>query len=215
MSVSDSSLTVGIVTRNRVDSLIRCVKSLRLISDLAQEIIIIDDCSDEPVESLLRESLPSDFPISITFIRQQTNEGPIVARNTMARLAASDLILSLDDDAAVLEAEPVKKAVELLRANDNVGAVAFAQADGIDKPWPESMQPSPTKYPCYVAAFIGFATVLRRDTFISLGGYRSRFFYYGEEKEYCLRLINSGRDIIYLPDCLVGHFPDPSGRSPQ
>ena len=41
-----SKLTVGITTRNRFNSLVRCVRSLNIISDFVHEIIIVDDCSD-------------------------------------------------------------------------------------------------------------------------------------------------------------------------
>ncbi|HKY04075.1 MAG TPA: glycosyltransferase [Blastocatellia bacterium] len=212
---TERPLTVGITTRNRLDSLIRCVASLGIISHLAHEIIVIDDCSDAPVEGPLRQSLPPDFSIPLTVIRHSQNDGPIVARNRVARLAKRNLILSLDDDAAILEPGAIERAVELISSDRMIGAVALAQADGPGRPWPELMQPSPVRYTCYVAAFIGFATVIRRDDFLSLGGYRSRFYYYGEEKEYCLRLLDSGRHVVYLPGALVGHFPDPSGRSMQ
>lgn len=208
-----SKLTVGITTRNRFNSLVRCVRSLNIISDFVHEIIIVDDCSDHPVEEPLREEIGENFRLPIKVIRHDQNHGPIVARNTIAETAAAKLILSLDDDAVIIEPKGVKRAVEILQKDESVAAVAFAQAEADGNPWPESMQPSPMKYPCYVAAFIGFATILRKDIFLSLGGYRSLFHYYGEEKEYCIRLLDSGHHVVYLPDALVRHLPDPSGRS--
>ena len=196
-------------------SLVRCIQSIKFISELAHEVIVIDDCSDVPVEEPLRRSFCNGFPARLSVVRQERNYGPIVARNTIAQLATRELILSLDDDAVLFESEGVKLAVEIMRRDKRVGAVAFAQADAMGKSWPEFMQPCPMKYPCYVAAFIGFATVLRRDIFLSLGGYRSRFHYYGEEKEYSLRLLDAGYHVVYLPDALVAHLPDPSGRSMQ
>jgi GT2 family glycosyltransferase len=77
------------------------------------------------------------------------------------------------------------------------------------------MQPSLANYACYVTAYIGFATLLRREKFLSLGGYRELFYFYGEEKEYCLRLLDAGSYVIYLPDARVAHIPDPAGRRPQ
>jgi GT2 family glycosyltransferase len=66
-----------------------------------------------------------------------------------------------------------------------------------------------------VPSFIGFAHLVRRDAFIALGGYRESFEFYGEEKDFCLRLIEAGYRTLYLPDALVIHEPDQAGRSRQ
>jgi len=47
-------LTVGITTRNRSESLRRCVDSLRHIDHLAPEILIFDDASEVPVAETLK-----------------------------------------------------------------------------------------------------------------------------------------------------------------
>ena len=215
MRPTAKSVTVGIVTRNRFDSLVRCVRSASLISEFVKEVIVVDDHSDEPVESPLREALGGDLARPLTVVRQEQNYGPIVARNMLARLASTDYLLSLDDDALILDARAIEKALGVIARDAKVGAVAFAQADGSGEPWPALMQPSPADYACYVTAYIGFATLLRRQAFLALGGYRDHFYFYGEEKEYCLRLLESGSHVIYLPDAKVGHLPDPSGRVQQ
>jgi GT2 family glycosyltransferase len=103
--------------------------------------------------------------------------------------------------------------VNVLARSPGVGAVAFAQADAEGRPWPAGMQPSTSAAPCVVAAFIGFAHLVRRDLFLSLGGYRESFHFYGEEKDFCLRLLHSGYRVAYLPDALVAHVPDMGNRS--
>ena len=208
-------ITVGISTKDRLDSLIRCVESIALISDLVDEIIVIDDCSSVPVEKPLREQLGNEFPIKVIVVRHEENYGPIVARNTLAELASQEFILSLDDDAVLLDRQGVVAGLELIKRDNDIGAIAFAQANDRGEPWPNLAQPSPVDYRCYVSAYIGFAVLIRRNTFVSLGGYRKRFYYYGEEKEYCLRLLEAGGSVVYLPEALVAHIPDPSGRSGQ
>jgi hypothetical protein len=49
--------------------------------------------------------------------------------------------------------------------------------------------------------------------FLELGGYRESFVFYGEEKDYCLRLLGSGRRVVYLPNARIAHIPDPGGRT--
>jgi hypothetical protein len=76
---------------------------------------------------------------------------------------------------------------------------------------PDMMQPSPAKYVCYVPSYIGFAHLVRRGAFWQVGGYREMFRYHGEEKECCLRLIDAGYDIVFMPEPIV-HAVDPAGR---
>ena len=208
-------LTISISTRNRPESLVRCLRSLVLIADLVQEIIVVDDCSEIPLEEPLRQSLGADFPLTLRVIRQETNSGYIVARNIIVQFAATDFVLNLDDDAFIIEPDAIRRALDVIRNDERVAVVAFAQAEEDGNPWPNTMQPSPMTYACYIPSFIGFAHILRRDIFLSLGGYRSSFYFYGEEKEYCLRLLDAGYDVVYLPSALVAHVPDPAGRNAQ
>jgi GT2 family glycosyltransferase len=149
----------------------------------------------------------------IRFVEQPGSQGPIVARNRMVGLAANDCVLLLDDDAYVIDAAAIERAVDLFHRNGRIGAVACAQAEADGSPWPAAMQPSPVEYDCYVTAYIGFAHLLRRSVFLALGGYQESFHFYGEEKDYCLRLLHAGYDVVYLPAARVAHVPDPSGRS--
>ena len=206
-------LTVGIATRNRPDSLARCVASLAILGDLVSDIIVIDDSSDVPVLPVL-ETLPADLLKKLTFISQPDQQGPIVARNTMVRLADSEIVLLLDDDTLLVDDRGIRRALDLILTHPDVGAVACAMAHADGSPWPSSMQPSPATYLSLVPAYIGFAHLLRRDLFLKLGSYRPLFYFYGEEKDYCLRLINAGYHVVYDPEALVAHLVDPSGRSP-
>ena len=209
MSEANPVLTVGITTRNRHDSLQRCVASLRLLDHLSPEILIFDDASDVPVgDTLIAQP-------RLRIIRDVRGPGNIVGRNTLMSQASAAAVLLLDDDAALLEAAGIERALEILSRDSDVAAIAFAQANEDGRPWPETMQPGRGQSPRYVAAFIGFAHLLRRDVFLRLGGYRERFVFYGEEKEYCLRLLDHGLRVVYLPDALVIHAQDASGRTPQ
>lgn len=205
-------LSVGIATRNRAGSLLRCLASMALIDDLVSDIIVVDDSSDPPIGDRLQGAPPA-VRSKLRFIEQPGAQGPIVARNTIMRLARNDAVMLLDDDAFVIDDRAVRNALSVLEQNPSVGAVACAQAEADGSPWPPAMQPSPAGYRCYVTAYIGFAHLVRRNVFLELGGYQESFHFYGEEKDYCLRLLNAGYDVVYLPDARVAHVPDPSGRS--
>ena len=175
------------------------------LSDLCPEVIVFDDASTPAVADqigswTLRPSLRT--------IRDDGAPGYIAGRNRLVQEAGAPVVLLMDDDAAVLEGEAIRGALQLLEADASVGAIAFAQCDAAGKPWQEGMQPARSQMACRVPAFIGFAHLVKRDVFQAIGGYRETFEFYGEEKDFCLRLIDAGYQTIYLPDALVIHEPD-------
>jgi GT2 family glycosyltransferase len=205
-------LSVGIATRNRAASLARCISSLALLGDLVADITVVDDSSDEPIEPAL-DQLPAALRDKLTIVAQRGRQGPITARNTMMERAKCDIVLLLDDDTLIVAEAGIRRAFDLILEHPSIGAVAFAMAGADGTPLPASMQPSAATYLSYVPAYIGFAHLLRRQLFLDLGRYRRLFHFYGEEKDYCLRLLNAGYHVVYEPDALVAHLFDPSGRS--
>jgi GT2 family glycosyltransferase len=204
-------LTIGITTRNRPAALERCVRSLARLHPLAGRALIFDDASDQPVEPLVTTAAPAG--IGVRVIRDDRAVGNIAGRNRLVQEAEAPFVLLLDDDAVIFERAPIERAMEVLASDPRVAAVAFAQGEADGRPWPEQMQPSQARGPVYVPAFIGFAHLIRRDTFLALGGYRESLVFYGEEKDFCVRALDAGHRIVYLPDAIVGHVPDPGGRS--
>lgn len=193
-------LSVGITSRNRPDALTACLASLSAIAHLDPEVLVFDDGSQPEVRANAR------------VIRDPRSPGYIVGRNRLVREASGEFVLLMDDDARLIDAAAIDRAIEVLRRDAAVGAVAFAQAEADGRPWPAAMQPSPAQVPSLVPSFIGFAHMIRRDRFLSLGGYREAFGFYGEEKEFCLRLLDAGQHTVYLPDALVAHVVDPNSR---
>jgi glycosyltransferase involved in cell wall biosynthesis len=64
-------ITVGIVTRNRADSLARCLASLSVLGDRLAEAIVVDDTSDEPLDAAIACG-PAG---RVRLLRQQHREG--------------------------------------------------------------------------------------------------------------------------------------------
>jgi GT2 family glycosyltransferase len=205
------SLTVGITTRDRPESLKRCVASLAHIADLQPEVIIFDDASHTAVTEQLTDSPVHSFRL----IRDDSGAGYIAGRNRIVREARSPFVLLLDDDASLVDRESVARAMRVLESNPIAGAVAFAQVTLAGRPWGDPKPPSASTGPCYVPCYLGFAHLVRREIFLALGGYRERFEFYGEEKEFCLRLLDAGFRTVYLPESRIAHEPDPGGRDRQ
>jgi GT2 family glycosyltransferase len=208
--MNDVRLTIGITTRDRPLALERCLRSLAVVAHLAPEVLVFDDGSSPSASEQISGWA---LPVPVRVLRDDRSPGAAIGRNRMVRESSAPAVFLMDDDAAFLKADEVERAVRLLEADGQIGAIAFAQCDLTGARWDEGMQPGPGRVVCYVAAFIGFAHLLRRSLFIAIGGYRETFGMMGEEKELCLRMVDSGYRTVYLPEALVIHQPDPASRS--
>jgi GT2 family glycosyltransferase len=201
-------VTVGIATRDRPEALERCLASLADLAGLVAEVIVVDDGSTPPARG--RERAREGPPVR--FIRHDPSRGLAACRNRIAAEASTPWVLNLDDDAFVLTRHAVERAVRVLERDPAVAAVALAQADARGRPYPPAAQPYPVDYPAYVPTFLGYGFVARRDAFLEVGGFRARLGINGEEKELCLRLLDRGWRVVYLPDAHVGHVAAHAGR---
>jgi GT2 family glycosyltransferase len=205
-------LTIGICSRNRPESLARCVRSLALVESLVDRVFVYDDGSTDPLEPAVRGILGDALPPRVTFVRSETSRGLSVGRNYIARNASTPFVLNLDDDAMLVTARAVEDALAVVTADAAVAAIAFAQSDAEGNPWPAGAQPAPVDYACYVPSFIGYAHMLRRDVFLAVGGFREGMRMHGEEKDLCMRFMEAGWRVVYLPQARIAHLADPAGR---
>jgi GT2 family glycosyltransferase len=208
-------LTVGIATRNRPAELVRGLRSLRLLDGLLAEAVVVDDASDAPAEPPARAALAAGLPPEVRFIRNPVSLRTAACRNRVARDARTPFLLLLDDDAFVTSRDAIEAGLRVLEGDPEVAVVAFAQGDEGGDPFPAAAQPAPVDYPCYVPAYIGFAHLVRRDAFVRVGGYRELLGTNGEEKELCLRLLDAGLRVVYLPGAVVGHVAAAAERDPR
>ncbi len=205
-------VSVGIASRGRPESLARCVASLTAIDDILDEIIIVDDGSPEPLEPPVRSALSPREQAKLRVLRFDSGQGLAAARSEAVFQARSPFVLNLDDDTVVLSGDAIRRARQTMAGDSTLLAVAFAQAEADGNPWPAGAQPAPVDRPCYVASFIGFAHLVRREAFIGLGGFRRQLIINGEERELCLRALDAGWHVVYLPEARIAHLTDPAGR---
>lgn len=204
-------LSIGIATRNRPESLRRCLTSVSSVLGTGHDVLVFDDASTVRAADVVATCANAR---GVRVLRDGGGVGPIEGRNRLVAQARHDIVLLMDDDAVVIERAAIERGIELLEHDERVSAVAFAQAEADGRPWPERMQPGRGMEPACVAAYIGFAHLIRRSAFRSVGGYRADLVFYGEEKDLCIRLLEAGHLIVYLPDARVAHVPDPAGRDP-
>jgi GT2 family glycosyltransferase len=198
---SRASVLVGIATHNRAEILPKAIRSALDQSYKPIRVAVIDDASTDGTPSVR-----SEFP-EIAWERRDGSEGYLRARNHLMLTANEDYYVSLDDDAWFIEGDEIAVAVELLERNKKVAAVAF----DILSPDQPALRERDAR--SSVSLFIGCGHVLRLAVVKELGGYSEFPGTYGaEEKDLCLRLIDSGYDIVKLHGVHVWHDKTSTAR---
>lgn len=201
-SVAEQPLvTIMIPTKNRIDSLQRLLGSIHQQDYKNLEIVVIDDGSEPPV------AIPDN---SIHIIRNDKSRGQMFARNQGLEYAHGEFVIHFDDDTEITDVHAITKAVNLANKEPQAGAIGFMQLTAEGKP--SYMQPQAGEQLCYTSHFFGYAFLLRKQTFLDIGGFNEYFQYYYDEIEFCLRLYNAGYVVIYDPSLKVIHYHDPRGR---
>lgn len=197
------ALTASVVisTKNRRDDL-----RVALRSAVAQmppvEVLVFDDGSTDGTA----EMVAAEFP-SVRAMTDSVSHGYIARRNQLVAAAATEVVISIDDDAAFSTPSVVAQTLRDFTC-DRIGAVAIPfvnvrQSDVVHQrsPDPETVWVTDT--------YIGTAHALRRELFLRVGGYRPGLIHFGEERDYAARMIDAGRVVRLGRSDPIHHFESP------
>lgn len=196
------SIGIGITTKNRWNDLAVTLTHLRDEGLDQLETIVFDDGSDQP--------MPADFVTRfpwVKFERFEQSGGYIVRRNHLARQLSTDFYLSLDDDSFPVAGD-LAAAAAWLKDHPGASALAFRIIRANDEV-PDVSKAGP---PVQSNSFIGCGFMLRRDLFLSLGGFEERLKFYHEEPEYSFRAFQAGYSCYGYPAIVIRHMVSPAAR---
>jgi GT2 family glycosyltransferase len=192
--------TVVIVSRNRKDELMNAVRSA-VAQTIRPQVLVIDDGSGDGTAA----SVSREFP-AVTLVRHDQSAGLVVRRNEGARAANGDVIFSIDDDAAFTSPRTVEQT--LAEFDDpRIGAVAIPFIE--PRKGPAVMQRAPGGGRWVTDCFIGTSHAIRRDVFLALGGYREQLVHQGEERDFCIRLLQAGYVVRLGSADPIHHYESP------
>ncbi len=96
MATDNPLVTVYMPTHNRSDLLSRAIDSVQAQTYSNFELIIVDDCSTDDTEAVVR--FYQDEDARIKYIKNSENLGACASRNKAIRAAQGEFITGLDDD---------------------------------------------------------------------------------------------------------------------
>ncbi|AKD54785.1 glycosyltransferase family 2 protein [Spirosoma radiotolerans] len=202
-------ITIVIVTRNRIDTLLWTLDKL---TNLPQKppIIVVDNASTDGTPDRVKAVYPQ-----VTVLALDQNKW-CAARNDGVELAKTSLVSFCDDD-SFWEPDALTKAATYFRKYPHLGVLASKiligesqEVDGVCDAMKNSplTDPRPLPGPA-VLGFVCCAVVVRREAYLSVGGFDSRFAIAGEERMFSVDMRTKGWSLAYADDMVAHHYPSP------
>ena len=209
---------IVIPSRNRPTGLARCLSGLLAQSETSFRVIVVDDCSDRPLDSVVSAS---DFTsLDLTLHRLPTPSGPAAARNAGAALGESEFLMFLDDDVRP-DWRFVGAHLDTVRTPDPDGRPVVSCGPFLE---PSDWKPTPWNkweaihlkqeadnllggvWPVTWRAFHTGNNCLPMALFREVGGFDEEFKR-AEDDELALRLSQRGCAFRYQPVAMSWHYP--------
>ena len=211
-----SPVSVVVATRNRAG---RLAGTLRRLTTLPERppVIVIDNGSTDATSAVA-----ADFAPQVRVLRLPSNAGA-TARNVGVRNARTRYVAFADDDSwwapGALDA-----AARLFDRHPRLGLIAARTLVGPDE-WVDPMSVEMAHSPLgqapdlpgpSVIGFLACSAVVRRDAFLSAGGFDPVVFFFGEEARLAYDLTAAGWGLAFCDEVVAHHHPaggcDPGKR---
>ena len=207
-------VTVIVATRDRRDEL---THTLCRLSELTPPppIVVVDNGSTDGTAHAVRTQFPE-----VTLLALRHNHGA-PGRNLGVQASRTPYIAFSDDDSWWAHGA-LQRAAQILDAHPRLGLLAAHTLVGPQQrpdPVAQMMAESPLPRPPDAAgpAVLGFlacSAVLRREAFLSVGGFSKVIFFPGEEQLLCYDLAAAGWDRAYVADVVAHHHPSTHRGNP-
>lgn len=223
-SPSRPALSVIIVSWNARDDLLTCIRSIHEhTSSVSFEVIVIDNDSADDSPDAVGEAFPD-----VRVVENDENVGFARGCNQGMTLAQGSFLLLVNSDAYVCD-DVIGRSVTALASRPDVGMLGCElrfpegrrqhtanRALGIrqsllERLWLYKFLPVGRRPRALLGGYwdaddaievdwlAGAFLLLRRELFERSGGFDPRFFMYGEDSEWCMRLRRMGYRILYTP----------------
>ncbi len=209
-------VSIIIPTYNRAQQLERCLKSLLGQDYPAQclELIVVDDASTDETATTLQQlaQQAATQGLAIQVIHHTSRQGAAKSRNTGAEAAHHDLLAYIDSD-CVASPGWLTELVPALQ-DTHLGAVGgmicayerhnmLGRYEDVRSSLFMGTRPQQVRLEGLLTYLPTANLLIRRALLHKLGGFAPLTF--GEDVDFCHRLLATGSQIVYLPQGIVYH----------
>ncbi|MFN2490175.1 MAG: glycosyltransferase family 2 protein [Actinomycetota bacterium] len=203
----DHRVAVVIATRDRAGDLDVALRHLTSLPE-RPHIVVVDNASTDSTVALVRRNHPT---VEVVALEHNRWGG---ARSIGAARAGAPYVAFSDDD-SWWGPGSLARAADLLDAHPRLGLVAGRVLVGSERRLdPTCVAMSETPLPQNgdlsspaILGFLACGAVVRRETFLGLGGFDHRFEIGGEEELFALDLASAGWGLHYADDVVAHHHP--------
>ncbi|HZO70762.1 MAG TPA: mycofactocin biosynthesis glycosyltransferase MftF [Ktedonobacteraceae bacterium] len=209
-------VSIIIPTYNRARELERCLRSLFELDYPTGnlEILVVDDGSTDTTQSIVQPMIleAKALGIGMRIVRHEKQQGVAVSRNTGAQAAQHALMAYLDSDCVasptwLTELVPAFKDARIAAVGGMIRAYERGSMLGRYEDTRSSLfMGKRAQQVCLEGPLTYLPTanlLIRRATWQQLGGFAPLTF--GEDVDFCRRLLATGARILYLPQGTVYH----------
>lgn len=210
-------VSVLINSRNRLQSLSQCLKSVFSQNYPDYEIIVLDDASDGvDLCKVLSKAFKCPY---LHCFRSDTQLGVAGSRNLLMRLATGEVFCFIDDDAYFESPDALTRFVKAFIMHKDIGIVAckvinyYGNNTNLLVPFSQRWRrrkPDLMEKGQFVSYYIGCCHAIKREVFARCGPYKDDMIFGGEELDLSYRAISAGYYIYYEPSIIVHHYPQTS-----
>ena len=226
----EPEVSIVIVSMNTRDWLRQCLDSLIASDDVAQEVVVVDNISEDGSPEMVRAEFPQ-----VRLVRNQEQYGFSQNNNIGARKCHAPILLFLNPDTQVL-AGSLRTMLDIIATSPGYGVFGGRLLDA-----DEQVERSTGAFPTFLSVFLdrfletavplrplfngrsqrhylgydaerqvdwitGAYFWIRRDLLEMLGGWDNDFFMYYEDADLCYRAAQDGYGTLYVPQSTIYHY---------
>ena len=214
-------LSIIIVNWNTGDLLEKCVKSIKKeTKNLLYEIIVYDNNSKDSSITTLEEKYPD-----VTLIKGTENLGFSKGNNKAVNISKGEYILLLNPDTIILDKaiEKTYRFIKSLNENDLVGCKLLNK--DLTTQLSAAYFPSIFRYTLAKISnynineythqcdwVMGAYMMLKKSTYIDIGGFNENYFMYCEDMDLCYKIYKNLGSVYFYSDAQIVHLYNQSGE---
>lgn len=207
-------LQIIIVTYNAMPWIQRCLDSCQ-----GYPVVVVDNASSDDTTSFIENNYPK-----ITLLQQTKNLGFGKANNIGISYAlnnGADYVFLLNQD-AYLGLGSIQTLVDIAETNIDFGVLSPMHFDGVGEKLDRNFLKYLERYhihgtlladyqkntikSIYPTKFVNAAAwLLSKEVLLTVGGFDPLFFHYGEDRNFCQRVLYHGFKIGIVPEAVIHH----------